>query len=75
MYATERKEGYVLRKLQRVLSAMEVRCERWNIKVSEDMTQAIYLSHRRGPVGTHFTLKGRNIPQVCLCVIFDNRVI
>jgi hypothetical protein len=64
MYATERKEGYVLRKLQRGLTAMEAWCERWNIKINEDKTQAIYFSHRRAPVGTHLTLKGRNIPFV-----------
>jgi len=36
----------------------------WNIKISEDKTQAIYFSHRHGPVGTHLTLKGWNIPFV-----------
>jgi retron-type reverse transcriptase len=42
IYATDRKEGYVLRKLQRGLSAIETWCERWNIKINEDKTQAIY---------------------------------
>jgi hypothetical protein len=32
MYATGCKEGYVLRKLQRDLSATETLCKRWNIK-------------------------------------------
>jgi hypothetical protein len=32
IYVTERKEGYVLRKLQRGISAMETWCERWNTK-------------------------------------------
>jgi hypothetical protein len=32
MYATGCKEGYVLRKLQRGLSAVETLCKRWNIK-------------------------------------------
>jgi hypothetical protein len=45
LYATERKEGYVLRKLQRGLDAIETWCERWNIKINEDKTQAIYFSH------------------------------
>jgi hypothetical protein len=62
------KEVYVLRKLQRGLTAMEAWCE----------TQAIYFSHRGGPVETHLTLKGRNIPFVkdvkYLGVIFDSRV-
>jgi hypothetical protein len=73
--ATERKEGHVLRKLKRSLAAMEAWCEVWNIKINEDKSQAICFSHRRGPVGTHLTLKGRNIPFVkevkYLGVIFD----
>jgi len=64
MYATERKEGYVLRKLQRELTANESWCERWNIKINEDKNQDFYFSHRRAPVGNHLTLKGRNIPFV-----------
>jgi hypothetical protein len=31
LYATERKEAYVLRKLQRSLNAIETWCEHWNI--------------------------------------------
>jgi hypothetical protein len=34
LYATDRKEGFVVRKLQRGLSSMETWCERWNIKVN-----------------------------------------
>jgi hypothetical protein len=34
MYATDRNEGYFLRKLQRGLSAIETWCERWNILFS-----------------------------------------
>jgi hypothetical protein len=49
--AAERKEGYVLRKLQRGLTTVAEWCERWNLR----------LSYRRGPVGTHLILKGRNI--------------
>jgi hypothetical protein len=33
IYAKGRKEGYVLRKLQRGLSSIET-CERWNIKIN-----------------------------------------
>jgi hypothetical protein len=40
VYATDRKEGYVLRKLQRGLNVVEIWCERWNIKINEDRTQA-----------------------------------
>jgi hypothetical protein len=64
IYATDRKGRYVLRKLQRGLTAMEAWCERWNMKIVEAKTQAIYFSHRRAPVGTRLTLKGRNIPFV-----------
>jgi hypothetical protein len=78
MYTTERKEGYVLRKLQRGLTSMEAWCEHWNIKINEDKTQAICLSHRRAPVRTHLTFKERNIPFVkkvkYLSVIFYGRV-
>jgi hypothetical protein len=34
LYATDRKEGFVIRKLQRGLSSMETWCERWNIKIN-----------------------------------------
>jgi hypothetical protein len=53
IYATNRKEDYVLRKLQRGLSAIETWCERWNIRINEDKTQAIYFSHRLRPPETH----------------------
>jgi len=38
---------------------MESWCERWDMKINEDKTQAIYLSHRRRPVETRLTLKDR----------------
>jgi hypothetical protein len=54
------------------------RCERRNIKISEDKTQAIYFSHRRRPPESHLTLSGRNILFVdsikYLCVIFDRKI-
>jgi hypothetical protein len=34
IYAKDRKESYVLRKLQRGLNAMEEWCENWNIKMN-----------------------------------------
>jgi hypothetical protein len=36
LYATDLKEGYIVRKLQRGLSSMETWCERCNIKINED---------------------------------------
>jgi hypothetical protein len=78
LYATERKEGYVLRKLQRSLNPIETWCERWNIKINEDKTQAIYFSHRRRQLEPLLTLNGRNIPFVnsvkYLGVILDKRI-
>jgi hypothetical protein len=50
IYATDGKEGYVLRKLQRGLSAIEMWLEHWNIKMNEDKTQAIQVSHRLRPL-------------------------
>jgi hypothetical protein len=50
IYATDRKEGYVLRKLQRGVSAIETWCECWNINVNEEKTQAVYFSHRLRPL-------------------------
>jgi hypothetical protein len=52
--------------------------KRWNIKINEDKTQAIYFSHRIGPPESLLTLNGRNIPFVnnvkCFGVIFDKRI-
>jgi hypothetical protein len=59
---TDRKEGYILRKLRWGLTSFEAWCERWNIKTNEDKAQAIYFSHRRRPVEAFRTMKGRNIP-------------
>jgi hypothetical protein len=64
IYTTDRKEGYVLRQLQRGLTSVESCCERWNIKINEDKTQAIYVSHRLRPFEAFLTLKGRQIPFV-----------
>jgi hypothetical protein len=76
-YTTYRKEVYIFRKLQRGLSAIETWSERWNIKINEGRTLAIYFSHRLRPPEAHLTLNGRNIPFVnhvkYLGVIFDKR--
>jgi len=69
VYARDRKEGYVLRKLQRDFTAMETWCDRWNIKINEDKTQYIHFSHRRGPVEVHLKLIGRNTPLCNRCKI------
>jgi hypothetical protein len=55
---------YVLGKLQRGLASLESWCERWNIKINEDKSQAFKFSHRRRPVQTSLTLKRRHIPFV-----------
>jgi predicted transcriptional regulator len=64
--------------MQRGLSAIETWCERWNIKINEDKTQAIFFSHRIRTPEAHLTLNGRNIPFVnhvkYLGVIFDKRI-
>jgi hypothetical protein len=78
LYATERKESFVVRKLQRELNSMETWCERWNSKTNEDKTQGIYFSRSRQRPDSHLTLNGRNIPLVnsikYLNVIFDKKV-
>jgi hypothetical protein len=78
LYATDRKEGYVLRKIQRGLNCMAEWCERWNIKVTEENTRAIYFTHRNRPPDSPLTLNGRNIPFVnsvkYLGVISDKRM-
>jgi hypothetical protein len=42
LYATEHKEGFVVRKLQHGLSSLKTWCECWNTKNNEDKTQGIY---------------------------------
>jgi hypothetical protein len=78
IYATDRKEGFTIRKLQRGLTAMEEWCERWNIKINENKIQAIYFSHSNRPVESQLTLKGQNIPFVnniiYLGVNFDRKI-
>jgi hypothetical protein len=64
LYATDRKEGYVLRKIQRVLDSMAVWCKHWNIKINEDKTRAIYFTRRNKQPDSLLTLNGRNIPFV-----------
>jgi hypothetical protein len=42
LYATDRKEGFVVRKFQRGLISMETWCERWNIKINEDSEDLLF---------------------------------
>jgi hypothetical protein len=46
LYATDHKEGGVVKKLQQCLSSMETWSESWNIKINEDKTLGIYFSRR-----------------------------
>jgi hypothetical protein len=70
--------GFVLRKLQRCLSSVETWCERWNIKINIEKSQAIYFSRRFKPTESHLTLNGRNIPFAngvkYLCVISYRKI-
>jgi hypothetical protein len=78
IYTTDRKEGYVLRNLQRGLTSVGSWCKHWNIRVNEEKTQAIYFSRGNRPPETSLTLKGWNIPFVnnikYLGVIFDRKI-
>jgi hypothetical protein len=58
-YATDCKEGFIVRNLQRGLSSMETWCERWNIKINEDKTRGIYFSRCRRPPESRLTLNGK----------------
>jgi hypothetical protein len=77
IYAANRKEGNVLRELQRYISDTETWYERWNIKINEDKTQVIYFSRRLRSPEANLTLNGRNIPFInhakYLGVIFDKK--
>jgi hypothetical protein len=50
IYTTDQKKGYVLKKLQHGLTLVGSWCEHWNIKLNEDITQAIYFSRGRRPL-------------------------
>jgi hypothetical protein len=41
LYATDRKERYVLRMIQRRLDSMVAWCKHWNIKINQDKSRAI----------------------------------
>jgi hypothetical protein len=75
LYATDRKEGYVLRELQRGLNSMVEWSKLWNIRINEDKTQAIYFFLKIRPPEMFLTINGQNIQFVnnvkYLDVIFD----
>jgi hypothetical protein len=64
LYATDRKEDFVVRKVQCGLNSMEPWCECRNIKINEDKTQGIYLSRSHQLAVSHLTLNWRDIPFV-----------
>jgi hypothetical protein len=78
LYATDHKEGFVVRKLRRGLSSMVTWCERSNSNINEDKTRGIYFSRSRRPPESRLTLNVRNIPFVIsakyIGVIFDWKV-
>jgi len=78
LYTTDRRESYVLRKLQRGLITLEEWCEKRNIKINKDITRAVYFSKRLRLVESCLTLKGRAITFVSevkyLGVSFDRRI-
>jgi hypothetical protein len=78
LYATDRKEYFVVRKFQCGLSSVEIWSERWNIKIIEYKNQGIYFSRSHRPPESRLTLNGRDIPFVnsvkYLGAIFDKKV-
>jgi hypothetical protein len=78
VHATEKHERRVLNKFQRGLTPLRSWWQRWNIKINEGKTQAIYFSRRRRMPRDCLQLNGRNIPYVnsvkYLGVIFDRRM-
>jgi hypothetical protein len=78
LYATECKEGCVPKKLQSDLHSMAAWCERWNIKINEDKSRAIYFSHLIRQPESLLSLNVRNIPFVnsvkYLGAVFENKI-
>jgi len=46
IYTTDRKEGYVVRKLQSGFTSLDSWCERWKMKINEDKDSGHDFSHR-----------------------------
>jgi hypothetical protein len=64
LYATDRQEGYILRKFQHDLNCMATWFVRWNVIINEEKTRAIYFIHRKRMPDSPITLNGRNFPFV-----------
>jgi hypothetical protein len=64
--------------IQHGLDSMAAWCKRWNIKINEDKTRAIYFTCRNRPPDSLLKLNGRNITFVdsvkYLGVLFDKRM-
>jgi len=73
IYANDR-EGSIIGKLQRGLTAMEAWCDRWNIKINEDKRKAIYFSSGNELAECHLTLKGQRNHVKYLGVIFERKL-
>jgi hypothetical protein len=58
------KKGHVLRELQRGFDSLAAWRKRWDIKINEEKTQAIYFSQQIRPLETILTTNRRNIPFV-----------
>jgi hypothetical protein len=78
-YVTEKHEYHVLCKPQQVLTAVNLWCECWSIKITEEKTPAIYFSRRLRVPDNVLQLKGWDIPFVnnvmYLGVTFDRMMI
>jgi hypothetical protein len=78
LYATDRKESYVMRKIQRGLNCMAAWCKGWNVKINKEKTRVIYFTDRNRPPDSPLTFNGRSIPFVnsvkYVDVIFDERM-
>jgi hypothetical protein len=68
----------VAHSIQRGLHSVAPFCKRWNIKIKEEKTRAINISHRIIPPESFLTLSGRSFPSVnsisCL-VAFDKEYV
>jgi hypothetical protein len=66
------------RKIQHGLDSLAAWYKRWNIKINEDKTRAIYFIRQNRLPDSLLKLNGRNIPFVnrvkYLGVLFDKRV-
>jgi hypothetical protein len=62
LYATDLKEGFVVRNLQWGVNSVETWCELGNIKINKDKTQGIYFSRSLRWPESHLKLNVKDIP-------------